>query len=118
MQLKDGSTFQEEDSDVQHITTAIGYMIDFEYGVARGTATQNQTCRDLKNGCGTLNMKITNKLQDEWEKCRDANGGSEGNSRGWAQISSLRYLGKQTKNMTPTRCRQHSTKQRGARLTD
>lgn len=42
VQLKDGSTFQEEDSDVQHITTAIGYMIDFEYGVARGTATQTK----------------------------------------------------------------------------
>lgn len=29
VQLKKGSTFIEEDSEVQHITTAIGYMIDF-----------------------------------------------------------------------------------------
>ena len=42
VQLKKGSTFQEEDSDTQHITTAIGYMIDFEYGIARGTATQTK----------------------------------------------------------------------------
>ena len=30
VQLKKGSTFLEEDSDYQHITTAIGYMIDYE----------------------------------------------------------------------------------------
>ena len=29
VQLKQGSTFIEEDSDVQHITTAVGYMIDY-----------------------------------------------------------------------------------------
>ena len=30
VQLKEGSTFQEEDGEYQHITTAIGYMIDYE----------------------------------------------------------------------------------------
>ena len=85
MQLKDGSTFQEEDSDVQHITTAIGYMIDFEYGVARHCHT-NQTCRDLKMAVDSQHEDY-NKLQGEWEKCRDAAEG-KGNSRGWAQISS------------------------------
>ncbi|MCP4262020.1 MAG: hypothetical protein GY774_31640, partial [Planctomycetes bacterium] len=33
VQLKKGSTFQEQDGEYQHITTAIGYMIDFEYPV-------------------------------------------------------------------------------------
>lgn len=33
VQLKKGSTFQEEDSDYQHITTAIGYMVDYEYPI-------------------------------------------------------------------------------------
>ena len=30
VQLQKGSTFQEADSDYQHITTAIGYMLDYE----------------------------------------------------------------------------------------
>ena len=33
VQLKKGSTFQEEDGEYQHITTAVGYMIDYEYPV-------------------------------------------------------------------------------------
>ena len=33
VQLQDGSTFQEKESDYQHITTAIGYMIDYEYPI-------------------------------------------------------------------------------------
>lgn len=33
VQLKSGSTFQEEQSREQHITTAIGYAIDFEWPV-------------------------------------------------------------------------------------
>lgn len=32
-QLKEGSTFQEADSDYQHITTAIGYFIDYEWPI-------------------------------------------------------------------------------------
>lgn len=31
VQFKRGSTFLEEDSDYQHITTAIGYFLDFEF---------------------------------------------------------------------------------------
>jgi len=33
VQLKKGSTFLEEDGDYQHITTAIGYMIDYDYPI-------------------------------------------------------------------------------------
>lgn len=33
VQLKKGSTFLEEDGEYQHITTAIGYMIDYEFPV-------------------------------------------------------------------------------------
>jgi hypothetical protein len=33
VQLKKGSTFLEEDSEEQHITTAIGYMVDVEWPV-------------------------------------------------------------------------------------
>jgi hypothetical protein len=33
VQLKEGSTFLEADSPFQHITTAIGYLIDFEWPV-------------------------------------------------------------------------------------
>lgn len=36
VQLKKGSTFLEEDGDYQHITTAVGYMIDYECPVGRG----------------------------------------------------------------------------------
>jgi len=31
--LKDGSTFIEEESDVQHITTAVGYCVDYEWPI-------------------------------------------------------------------------------------
>jgi hypothetical protein len=34
VQFKEGSTFLEEETEFQHITTAIGYMIDFEFPVA------------------------------------------------------------------------------------
>ncbi len=34
VQLKKGSTFLEEDGDYQHITTAIGYMIDYDYPIS------------------------------------------------------------------------------------
>jgi hypothetical protein len=33
VQIKKGSTFLEEDSDYQHITTAIGYCIDYEWPI-------------------------------------------------------------------------------------
>lgn len=33
VQYKKGSTFLEEETDYQHITTAFGYMIDYEFGI-------------------------------------------------------------------------------------
>ena len=33
VQFKKGSTFMEEETEYQHITTAIGYMIDYEYPI-------------------------------------------------------------------------------------
>ena len=42
VQLKKGSTFQEEDSDYQHITTAIGYFIDFERPIVQNTFSVSQ----------------------------------------------------------------------------
>jgi hypothetical protein len=33
VQIKKGSTFLEEDSDYQHITTAIGYCVDYEWPI-------------------------------------------------------------------------------------
>lgn len=39
VQVKEGSTFQEDQTNqYQHITTAIGYMIDYEFPVGRGKA--------------------------------------------------------------------------------
>lgn len=35
VQLKPGSAFQEEVTDYQHVTTAIGYMVDYEWPVKR-----------------------------------------------------------------------------------
>lgn len=41
VQFKKGSTFLEEDSEYQHITTAIGYFIDYEFPViSRATGVQ------------------------------------------------------------------------------
>lgn len=37
VQTKDGSTFQEEETQYQHITTAIGYMVDYEWPIAGKT---------------------------------------------------------------------------------
>ena len=34
--MVEGSTFQEEDGEFQHITPAIGYMVDFEDPITRG----------------------------------------------------------------------------------
>jgi len=35
VQLKKGSSFQEEETDYQHITTALGYMISYEHPVVK-----------------------------------------------------------------------------------
>ena len=39
VQVKQGSTYQEEESDYQHITTAIGYMTDFEFPIVKRVTT-------------------------------------------------------------------------------
>lgn len=38
-QLKEGSTFQEEDSPYQHVTTALRYMTNVEWPIQRNTVT-------------------------------------------------------------------------------
>lgn len=43
VQLKEGSTFIEEDSHVQHITTAIGYMVDYEFPIVKQTISLGRT---------------------------------------------------------------------------
>lgn len=43
VQLKEGSTFLEEDSHVQHITTAIGYMVDYEFPIVKNTVSTGRT---------------------------------------------------------------------------
>jgi len=35
VQLKKGSTFQEEETDYQHVTTALGYFVDVEYPIIK-----------------------------------------------------------------------------------
>ncbi|MCX5592522.1 hypothetical protein [Alcaligenes endophyticus] len=41
VQLKEGSSFQEDDKNkYQHITTAIGYCVDYEWPMARATVVQ------------------------------------------------------------------------------
>jgi hypothetical protein len=42
LQLKKGSTFQEEDGEYQHITTALRYFTDVEYPV-RGKSKMGET---------------------------------------------------------------------------
>lgn len=37
VQTKEGSSYQEEESDYQHITTAVGYMTDYEFPIAGKT---------------------------------------------------------------------------------
>jgi hypothetical protein len=41
VQVKKGSTFQEEESDYQHITTAIGYMASILWPVNKGAHITN-----------------------------------------------------------------------------
>lgn len=43
VQLKEGSTFLEEDSPVQHITTAIGYMTDYEFPIVKNKFAVGKT---------------------------------------------------------------------------
>jgi hypothetical protein len=38
VQLKKGSTFLEDETEFQHITTAIGYFVDYEFPVVKNTA--------------------------------------------------------------------------------
>lgn len=45
VQTKDGSTFQEKESDYQHITTAIGYMVDYEFPIVKPPKARIQTLR-------------------------------------------------------------------------
>jgi hypothetical protein len=40
VQAKKGSTFQEKETEYQHITTGIGYYIDFEFPINRSTISQ------------------------------------------------------------------------------
>lgn len=42
VQTKKGSTYQEDETEFQHITTAIGYMIDFEWPINRSIATSGK----------------------------------------------------------------------------
>lgn len=39
VQTKPGSTFQEVETDYQHITTAVGYMVDFEWPVGQQSSS-------------------------------------------------------------------------------
>ncbi|WP_454751681.1 hypothetical protein [Cupriavidus necator] len=39
VQLKKGSTFLEDETEYQHITTAIGYMIDYEFPIVKRQTT-------------------------------------------------------------------------------
>jgi hypothetical protein len=43
VQLKKGSTFIEEDSETQHITTAIGYMVDYLFPINRAQISIGKT---------------------------------------------------------------------------
>jgi hypothetical protein len=39
VQVKKGSTFLEEETEYQHITTAVGYMVDYEFPIPTNKAT-------------------------------------------------------------------------------
>jgi hypothetical protein len=43
VQTKKGSTFQEEETEYQHITTAVGYMVDYEFGIGQSMTTMRTT---------------------------------------------------------------------------
>jgi hypothetical protein len=45
VQLKEGSTFQEEDSEFQHITTAMRYYTNVEFPIAGKVTARTQTLR-------------------------------------------------------------------------
>lgn len=43
VQTKKGSTYQEEETEYQHITTAIGYMVDYEFPIAQRMTSARTT---------------------------------------------------------------------------
>jgi hypothetical protein len=47
--VKQGSTFLEIEDDYQHITTAVGYMIDYEFPVRREKPVVNLTIEPTLN---------------------------------------------------------------------
>lgn len=49
VQFKEGSTFLEEDSQYQHITTAIGYCVDFEWPIRRERNTEQEEPKPTKH---------------------------------------------------------------------
>lgn len=42
VQLKEGSSFLEGETDYQHITTAVGYFIDYEFPIRRGHSVNTE----------------------------------------------------------------------------
>jgi hypothetical protein len=49
VQMKEGSTFLEAESDYQHITTAVGYCIDYEWPVLIDTSIPKPAVRNVAN---------------------------------------------------------------------
>lgn len=49
VQIKKGSSFLEEESDYQHITTAIGYMVNYEWPVKMPKSVQEFTPKGVAN---------------------------------------------------------------------
>jgi hypothetical protein len=43
VQTKKGSTYQEDETEYQHITTAIGYMVDYEFPIAQRMTSARTT---------------------------------------------------------------------------
>lgn len=43
VQTKKGSTYQEEETEYQHITTAIGYMVDYDFPIAQRMTSARTT---------------------------------------------------------------------------
>jgi hypothetical protein len=49
VQMKDGSTFLEAESDYQHVTTAVGYCVDYEWPVLVDTSVPRPVARPIPN---------------------------------------------------------------------
>lgn len=47
VQMKDGSTFLEAESDYQHVTTAVGYCVDYEWPVLVDTSIPRPVARPI-----------------------------------------------------------------------